>query len=118
MRQAGVLAAAALYALTHQRARLVEDHALARRLALQLEALPEVLSRASDVETNIVNLQPTQPVAVAVRDAAKRLGVLLNATAPDQLRLVTHLDVPASEADEITARLASAIAEACSAPRA
>jgi threonine aldolase len=113
MRQAGILAAAAHYALCHQRARLVEDHALARSLALHLEQLPEVLSQASEVETNIVNVRLAQPVAFSVKDAAERAGVLLYATAPNQLRLVTHRDVLSSDAEEIGVRLAAAITAAC-----
>jgi threonine aldolase len=91
MRQAGVLAAAGLFALRHNLDRLADDHARARRLA---EALADVAPGRVDpavVETNIV--------PVAVDDAAtfaadcRAAGVLVSAVGPRRLRLVTHLDV-------------------------
>lgn len=83
MRQAGVLAAAGLYALEHHVERLAEDHARARELASALGAeLPE---------TNIVVLRV--PDAVAAVAAARAAGVLVSALGPGTVRLVTHLDV-------------------------
>lgn len=90
MRQAGILGAAALYALEHHRDRIAEDHVAARRIAEALGAIEGV-----DVvppETNIVNVD--LPVdAAKVVDAAKRVDVLFNAIGPRRIRLVTHLDV-------------------------
>jgi threonine aldolase len=83
MRQAGVLAAAGLHALDHHLERLVEDHARAARLADALGA------RAP--ETNLVLLDVADARAV-VAGAADR-GVLVSATGPRTVRLVTHLDV-------------------------
>jgi threonine aldolase len=85
MRQAGVLAAAGLYALEHHVERLADDHVRAARLAAALGADPET------VQTNIVVLSVPDAAGVAVQAAAD--GVLVSALGPKFLRLVTHLDV-------------------------
>ncbi|RYZ02678.1 MAG: aminotransferase class I/II-fold pyridoxal phosphate-dependent enzyme [Myxococcales bacterium] len=91
MRQAGILAAAALYALEHHRERLAEDHRSAALLSELLSGAPGVAP--SRAETNIVMLDlQTQDAAELARSAAER-GVLLNVTGKRQLRAVTHLDV-------------------------
>jgi threonine aldolase len=85
MRQVGVLAAAGLYALEHNVARLADDHARAKRLAEALGADP------ATVPTNIVVLDVADAATVATRAAED--GVLVSALGPRLLRLVTHLDV-------------------------
>jgi threonine aldolase len=90
MRQAGILAAGALYALEQHRARLVDDHAAARAFAEILQGAPGL--ELAPVETNIVSLTTRLPAADVARRAAEH-GVLMNATAKHQLRAVTHLDV-------------------------
>ena len=99
MRQAGLVAAAGLYALDHHMARLVEDHDNARRLAEALAANPNVDLDLATVQTNIVvfHLKPAAPdAATVVRSAAER-GVLLFAFGPRTLRAVTHLDVTTAQ---------------------
>ena len=96
MRQAGVLAAAALYALEHHVARLSEDHAAARAFADALRGAPGI-EVPSAIDTNIVQLTLSRaPATEVVRKAAER-GVFLNATSPRTLRAVTHLDISAAE---------------------
>jgi threonine aldolase len=90
MRQAGILAAGALYALEHQRARLDEDHANARLLADMLAGARGL--ELQPVETNIVSFELGQAAADFAKRAAAR-GVLMNATGRRTLRAVTHLDV-------------------------
>jgi threonine aldolase len=92
MRQAGILAAAGLYALDKHRARLVDDHANARRLA---ELLAGPRYGIDLVETNIViaDLLPGSADAASVVERARAQGVLLNTIGPRRIRLVTHLDV-------------------------
>jgi threonine aldolase len=85
MRQAGILAAAGLYALDHHVARLAEDHVRAKRLATALGA------DAGLVDTNIVVLDVADAGAVAA--AAREGDVYVSALGPRFLRLVTHLDV-------------------------
>lgn len=94
MRQAGILAAAALYAIDHHRERLARDHASARRLAEELSETPGLDVRPSAVETNIVQLSLTHGEAEDYVRRAAAAGVLLNATGARTLRAVTHLDAP------------------------
>jgi threonine aldolase len=104
MRQVGILAAGALHALEHHVERLAEDHAHARRLAAGLAEMPGVKAPPAPVETNIVLVDFVQPASeVVARLAAQR--VLVNATGPHSVRLVTHLDVSASDIDEALARI-------------
>ena len=85
MRQAGVLAAAGLYALDHHLDRLTEDHEHAQLLAKRLGVDP------STVETNMVVLDDVPAPVIA--EAAKAQGVLVSQVSPRRIRLVTHLDV-------------------------
>jgi threonine aldolase len=116
MRQSGVLAAAALYALEHNRSRLVADHQAARRIAEILARCPGVTSDADGVETNIVIVELAMPRAAEVVRIAGELGVLANATSPDTFRLVTHLDLPPEAAEPAALLLTRAIERAMSAP--
>ena len=95
MRQAGILAAAALYALEHNVERLAEDHAHARRLAEALAELSPVSLDPATVETNIVifDLDPAHGTAQSICDKLKAQGVWMLAIAPQRIRAVTHLDV-------------------------
>ncbi len=92
MRQVGILAAAARYAVLNNRARLVSDHANAKRLAERLGAISGVSVALQNVETNIVNADVDRP-ADRVVAAARERGVMMNAIGPKRVRLVTHLDV-------------------------
>lgn len=109
MRQVGILAAAALYALEHNVARIVDDHANACALAEAIGAAAE--ARVAAVETNIVNVDlPGIPAGDVVAAAARR-GVLISASGRERVRLVTHLDVPASDIHRASAALVEAIRE-------
>ncbi len=88
LRQAGVLAAACLYALDHHVERLAEDHENARVLA---EGLRELGLEVEPEETNIVMVRV--PDAPALLDRLMEAGVQLTAPGPDRIRCVTHLDV-------------------------
>ncbi|MDC0714007.1 low-specificity L-threonine aldolase [Stigmatella sp. ncwal1] len=103
MRQAGMLAAAALYALEHHVERLAEDHAHTRRLALGLAEMPGVKVNLARVETNILLVEFTRPSQEMVPRLAAQ-GLLVNATGPHSVRLVCHLDVSASDIDEALSR--------------
>jgi threonine aldolase len=98
MRQAGVIAAGALFALRNHRTRLLEDHANARRLAEAVGALPGFRIELGAVQTNIVMIEISAgSTAQQVSDMMKNEGVLINAMRPQVLRAVTHLDVNARE---------------------
>ena len=102
-RQAGMLAAAGLYALEHHIERMAEDHANAKLLA---HALRERGLTVREPETNILLIDvPEDAAAVVVR--AREQGVLIGAMGPRTLRAITHLDV--SEKSALTA--AQAIAD-------
>jgi threonine aldolase len=91
LRQAGILAAACLYALDHNVDRLADDHAHARVLADALESLPGAEIDAASVATNIVVFECSD-AAWVVSELEKR-GVLVGALSPHVVRAVTHLDV-------------------------
>jgi len=107
LRQAGLLAAAAAYALDHHVERLVDDHALAKRLATGLARIPGIAVVAPD--TNIVFAEVEGGRGEALLAHLKQRGVL--ATGLIGLRFVTHLDVDAAGVD----RAVSAVAEFMSA---
>jgi threonine aldolase len=94
MRQAGVLAAAGLYALENHAERLVEDHENARYLAGRLAEHERVRVPKEGIDTNIVILEllPGLSAKLLERKAGER-GVLLGALDDRRIRLVTHLDV-------------------------
>jgi len=111
MRQAGVLAAAGLYALDHNVKRLAEDHANARRLAEGLSKLGFAVERPP--ETNIVMFGvPASLCAAGARGLAPRLrerGVLIDPIDPDRLRAVTHLDAGAEQVEWALTRIERAV---------
>ena len=101
MRQAGIVAAAGLYALEHNVDRLAVDHAHARHLAEAWSAagVPVDLDL---VESNFVQVGVEQ-LGLSERDALERLrehGVLLSPTRPGYLRAVTHMDISDDDVDE------------------
>jgi threonine aldolase len=94
MRQSGILAAAAKYALDHHRERLVEDHANAKRLAEGLRKVPG-LTIPLPVETNMVffDIDPSLGTGTEFAAKLKQKNVWCFDTAPQRIRLVCHLDV-------------------------
>ena len=93
MRQAGMMAAACLYALDHHVERLQEDHENARTLAAQLAAIPGIA--VEPVDTNIVFID-VAGVGVSASDfneALKQRGTRGSLHGPTRMRFVTHLDV-------------------------
>lgn len=112
MRQAGVLAAAALHALDHHLDRLAEDHANARRLAEALAETPGVRVDPASVETNLVFFE-IEPALGPAGDLCRRLasdGVLVLPESPTRIRAVTHLHITADDVDAAAARIRSAAA--------
>ncbi len=92
MRQAGIVAAAALYALDHNVDRLAEDHAHARLLAEALDGVAGFRLRGGRAETNIVYFDVAGDGALAACDRLAAAGVRCIG-APSAIRMVTHLDV-------------------------
>ncbi len=115
MRQAGIIAAGALYALEHNLDRLVEDHENAALLAGMLAEV-RGLEVTHAVQTNIliVAVSGLGVGADRVVTALKEHGVLCGMAASDRVRFVTHLDVSAEEvrrAGEITVRVLGEMAK-------
>jgi threonine aldolase len=95
MRQAGIIAAAGLYALQHNVARLADDHRRARELAERLAALPGLEIDLATVQTNMI-FAGTRGTGMPAADLVARLGeagVLCLDEGPWTVRFVTHLDV-------------------------
>lgn len=101
-RQAGLLAAGALYALDHHVDRLAEDHAHAKLLAEAIRQTPGLELDPPEVETNIVIFRP-DPALGTPAEFCQRLqaqGVRMSPADRQRVRAVTHLDVTQSQADQ------------------
>ena len=101
MRQAGVIAAAALHALEHHVDRLADDHRHARVLADAVESVDGLGLESGPVETNLVWIK-VDPKFGTAADVVARLcdaGVLVSALGPQVVRACTHLDVTRDQAD-------------------
>lgn len=113
MRQAGILAGAALYALDHHVDRLVEDHAHARRLAEGLASLPGLQLDPLEVETNLVYFDVDAATAgIDAHEFCKRLlasGVRMTAFDARRVRAVTHLDVDGAGIEQAIAAARKAL---------
>jgi threonine aldolase len=105
MRQAGVLAAAALYALDHHLDRLAEDHEHARLIALALQESPHFKLDAALIETNIlwIPLEKSAGLSPHVAKAFAADGIVVGTYGDDMIRMCTHLDVTRADADRIVA---------------
>jgi threonine aldolase len=101
MRQAGIIAAAALYALDHHRARLADDHANARRLASGLSKIPGIRVNCEVVVTNMVYFDVENRTADDVAASLGNLAVLVLPTGVNTLRAVTSLEVSAGDIDRV-----------------
>ncbi len=111
MRQAGFLAAAALYALKHHRARLADDHAHARALATGLAEVDGVSINWETLQTNMfyLNLEPFSAQTFQALLAEK--GVAVMATGPHTIRVVTHLMFTADQVDPTLTMMKAALQE-------
>ena len=105
MRQAGIIAAAGLYALDHNVDRLAEDHANAKLLARGLAEIPGVTLDLEHVETNMVFFDVAQ-TGLTAQDVVDRLlahGVRMGAVGRTLIRAVTHLDVSRTDVERAVA---------------
>jgi threonine aldolase len=94
MRQAGILAAGALFAINHHINRLAEDHENAVYLAKELSELPELNLEEPNPETNLVwfKLNNTSLSASDFVSILRDKGVLIHQSGPISMRVCTHLD--------------------------
>jgi threonine aldolase len=104
MRQAGIIAAAGIYALEHNVERLAEDHQHAKLLAERISSARGLRLNPQEVETNIFFLQldPTEARldAPGLQRALRAHDVLANASDQYSMRLVTHLDVTRAQVEQ------------------
>jgi threonine aldolase len=111
MRQAGIIAAAGLYALDHHVDRLHDDHARAKTIAEVLaDAWPNAAVDVERTHTNIVLAHVARDLEIV--DALAQHGVLATTIAPGVVRFVTHLDVTDEDLETVTfaVRAVSALA--------
>jgi threonine aldolase len=112
MRQAGIIAAAGVYALRHHVERLAEDHANARHLAAGLATVPGVRLLHDPIETNIVFFDVTE-TGLSTHEVEKRIearGLRMGAEGrAGSIRAVTHLDVTREDCE----RAVEIVREAC-----
>ncbi|NBX24825.1 MAG: aminotransferase class I/II-fold pyridoxal phosphate-dependent enzyme [Planctomycetes bacterium] len=113
MRQSGLLAAAALHALSHHMERLAQDHAHARRLAALASSIPGITlpCPADAIPTNMVflHVDARRLGAPELQARLEQSGVLTLALDPARLRLVTHLDIQTPDVERAAAALTRAM---------
>jgi threonine aldolase len=97
MRQAGIIAAGALFALRQHRDRLAEDHANAKSLAFGLAAVSGLDADPAEVETNMVRFRVRSLQAQHLVNRLRAQGVLVLAVGPDTIRAVTSLMVSSED---------------------
>ena len=100
MRQAGILAAAGLYAIEHHRPELDRDHEKAHRLATRLAACPPFTVDPATVDTNVVIFEVPEGSAAEIVEDLQDEGVLLTPFGPSTIRATTHRDVPMDDIDD------------------
>lgn len=111
MRQAGILAAAGIYALERHVARLKADHDHAKKLARLLQQIPAIQIAPQHVETNILifDIIDEQRSSAELVAALKEHGVLINAVGGQSYRAVTHLHIADKQIDEAAAVFAKVL---------
>ena len=107
MRQAGIIAAGALFALDQHVERLGDDHSNAQLLARAVEETKGLRIESGQVETNLIwiTVDPEFGTAPDVAGRLRSEGVLVSALGPQVLRACTHLDVSRSQAEEAAAKI-------------
>jgi len=110
MRQAGIIAAGAMFALQHHRPRLPETHANAQRFAHGLAAIPGIVMDPAAVETNIVRFQLAGVDSFAFVEEAHRRGVFMLPAGPDAVRAVFYLNLTPQDADAALKLIAESMA--------
>jgi threonine aldolase len=104
MRQAGILAAAGVYALDHMVDRLADDHANAKLLARGLAELPMVDLDPATVDTNIV-IFGVRGDWLGIMRAMKKAGILSGSPAPGRIRFVTHYGIERGDIEDALGRI-------------
>ena len=108
MRQAGIIAAGALYAIQHHVDRLADDHEHAQQLARAVSECKGLTLSPAQVDTNIVYYEVAQELGTAAEFAGRleSHGVSMLTVSPTRVRAVLHLDIDASDVEQATEILA------------
>jgi threonine aldolase len=103
MRQVGIIASAALYALENHVERLADDHRNAQVIAQAVAETPGLRLTPPEVETNLIWLVVDSDLATAkeVAAALKKRDILVHAAGPQTIRMCSHLDVSAAQAERV-----------------
>lgn len=99
MRQAGIIAAAGIYALENNVQRLQTDHENATRLFNGLNSIPELNGKISEVQTNMMFIDVDEYTFIKLQEFMKEKGILLGGYG--SIRLVAHLDIDESDVDKV-----------------
>ncbi len=110
MRQAGIIAAGALYAVTHHRARMAEDHANARTFADGIAGVAGIGLDPATVETNIIRFRVTAMPVAAFAVGLRERGVLVLPSGRDGIRAITHLGVSRADVERAVVAVAAVVA--------
>ena len=113
MRQAGILAAAGIFALEHHVERLARDHENARALAQALSSIEGITVAASGAQTNMVYISVEPQRAARLRESLKSQGILISGQG--SIRLVTHLDVDRADIERFAAAVRQSLSAAAKA---
>jgi threonine aldolase len=113
MRQAGILAAACLYAMEHNVARLADDHRNAQIIAQAIADTPGLSLEPAEVDTNLIwfRVDPAVGNAKEITARLKQNGVLIHAAGPHKLRACTHLDVSKAQAERAAETLRKVVGQ-------
>jgi threonine aldolase len=111
MRQAGIIAAGALFALEHNVDRLADDHRHARLIAGTIKKTDGLELAGDEVDTNIVifSVHPELATATQFIEHLQARGVAMLAVGPQTIRAVTHLDVTRLEVDQACEAIADVV---------
>jgi len=101
MRQAGILAAAGIYALKNNVERLAEDHAHAKKIAETVATLPWAEIDPASVETNILFFKTPRHSAAAINEKLKEAGILCSAMGERLIRMVTCLETSSEDTNRV-----------------
>ena len=119
MRQAGMMAAAAVYALDHHVDRLQEDHEHARKFAEAIAEIPGILIRPNEVETNLVffDVDPHYGPAANLTTGLLEHKVRMLPIGPQRIRACTHLDVDRADMLQAAAAIRTVMRELAVKPK-
>jgi len=109
MRQAGVIAAAGIYALNNMVGRLEEDHVNAKNLAIGLSKIPEIIIDTEYVKTNILRFELTDKIKLKEFESElKKEGIVFNSSY-GSIRMVTHYGITSKDIDKVIEKTTKAV---------